>query len=595
MTKIVLFVLGSSAIPLARLLKQGLDAEVHAPVGTIGADVFYEKASPYLASLFRDGRTIVGLCASGILIRSLAAELKTKLKDPPVLAVSEDGSSVVPLLGGHHGANELAHHIAAITGGHAAVTTASEISLGYSLDMPAPGFVLSNIQHMKSATQALLNGAAIAISGSHSPFPDSDIPAWSDGFSGVTLHSTEKQTIGGVRQLIYHPKTLVMGLGCERHTAPDELIALANSVMEAHGLSPHSLAAIASIDLKEDEPAIHAVANFFGLTATFFSVEQLAAEVPRLATPSDAVTREVGIPGVAEAAALAAAGDKSILLVPKTRSERATCAIAKAPDPLLTTPGRPRGQLQVVGIGPGAPSWRSPAAVEALRNASEWVGYDLYLDLIADLRNLQHEHRFPLGDEEVRVRHAVQLASNGLNVALVCSGDAGIYAMAALVFEILELDPSRIGVTVIPGISAFQAASARAGALIGHDFCCISLSDLLTPWEVIEARIQAAASGDLVVAFYNPRSLKRRDQLERAIMLLKSWRQPHTPVIIASNLGRANESIRIVRLDEFDPGEIDMLTIVMVGASQSRVVKRGDGQTFAYTPRGYARKRKTTE
>jgi len=143
---------------------------------------------------------------------------------------------------------------------------------------------------------------------------------------------------------------------------------------------------------------------------------------------------------------------------------------------------------------------------------------------------------------------------------------------------------------VHPGISAFQMASAKAGALIGHDFCCISLSDLLTPWETIERRIAAAAEGDFVIAFYNPRSLRRTDQIVKAFDILRSRRNPDTPVILASNLGRPEENVRILRFDEFNAEDVDMLTVVLVGSSQSKAFKRGDGKTYAYTPRGYAKK-----
>ena len=211
------------------------------------------------------------------------------------------------------------------------------------------------------------------------------------------------------------------------------------------------------------------------------------------------------------------------------------------------------------------------------------------------MKSSQQEHRFPLGGEEDRVRHAIALAKEGKDVALICSGDAGIYAMAALVYEVIDLEPSRIAVNVIPGISAFQAAAAKAGAMIGHDFCCISLSDLLTPWEAIEKRVTAAAEGDFVISFYNPRSLKRRDQLERAFAILKQHRPPDTPVVIASNLGRPEEQVRIIRFADFNPDDVDMLTLVMVGSSQSKSFARGDGTTAAYTPRGYAKKREAAE
>jgi cobalt-precorrin 5A hydrolase / precorrin-3B C17-methyltransferase len=218
------------------------------------------------------------------------------------------------------------------------------------------------------------------------------------------------------------------------------------------------------------------------------------------------------------------------------------------------------------------------------------VGYSLYLDLVENLRNGQTRHDFPLGDEEKRCRHAIELAKQGKQVALVCSGDAGIYAMAALVYELIDREPCRIAVEVHPGISAFQMASAKVGAMIGHDFCCISLSDLLTPWVTIERRIKAAAEGDFVISFYNPRSLKRTDQIVKAFDILRPHRNADTPVVLASNLGRPEEKVRIIRFDEFNPEDVDMLTLVMVGSSQSRAFKRGDGKTYAYTPRGYAKK-----
>jgi cobalt-precorrin 5A hydrolase/precorrin-3B C17-methyltransferase len=244
---------------------------------------------------------------------------------------------------------------------------------------------------------------------------------------------------------------------------------------------------------------------------------------------------------------------------------------------------------------------RTPASLAALRRATDWVGYELYLDLIAALRQGRREHRFALGDERLRVRHAIELAGEGRDVALVCSGDPGIYAMASLVCEMLDpasnenlTEPQRrIAVSIVPGISAFQAAAARVGGFIGHDFCAISLSDLLTPWHVIEKRVRAAAEGDFVIAFYNPRSKKRSDHLGQAMAILKLHRLPSTPVVVARNLGREREQVVTVPLAEFSPDEVDMLSLVLVGARSSRSFLRGDATTIAYTPRGYASKRET--
>jgi cobalt-precorrin 5A hydrolase/precorrin-3B C17-methyltransferase len=586
-------ILSSAALPLARQVKQALGGDIHHPHAVSGGDVVYDSATACLARLFREKRSIIGLCASGILIRAIGPYLSDKHDEPAVVALSEDGRSVVPLLGGHHGANALARSIASLTQGHAAITTAGDLRLGLALEEPRGGYVLANPQDVKTATAALLQGQPLALRGGETladlfaPRPGQPaLHRWSADFAGVTLTLTTEHRAGGPKELVYHPQSLVVGIGCERGTAAAEVQNLIDSTLSAHNLSPRAIAGYASLDLKADEPALAALSP-----TRYFTAEELIAESSRLHTPSAYVMAEVGTPGVAEAAALAAAPPESRLIVAKTKSRRATCAIAQSPRPITALRGSPRGVLSVVGLGPGTPDWRSPAATKTLQEATEWVGYDLYLDLAADVKTTQVEHRFPLGGEEDRVRHAITLARQGRNVALVCSGDAGIYAMAALVYEVVDLEPCRISITVVPGISAFQAAAARAGAMIGHDFCCISLSDLLTPWDRIEKRLQAAAEGDFVIAFYNPRSRKRVDQLQRAFDILRPHRPPETPVVIASNLGRPEEEVRIVPFRAFNPEEVDMLTLVMVGSSQTKSITRGDGRTYAYTPRGYAKKR----
>lgn len=581
-----IFILGASALPLARQLKEVLGGDIHGPHCVAGSDRTYAKATTALQALFEDGQAIIALCASGIVIRALAPVLADKRQEPPVLALAEDGSSIVPLLGGHHGANELARRIARITQGHAAITTASDLRFGTAFDDPPEGWVLANPDDMKDVAARLLAGEAAAIDGA---LPWLDLPP--APAAPLRITATHKDVKGSAAHLVYHPKVLALGVGGERGVDADELIGLVEETLAHHGLSKTSLALIASIDLKEDEAAIAALSRHLDLPLSVFTAKELNAQAPRLKSPSAVVMSEVGCPGVAEGAALAAAGPQAELIVAKTKSRRATCAVALSPAPIVEFAGRRRGMLSLVGLGPGDAAMRSPDASAALRRATDWVGYGLYLDLAQDLKAAQKEHRFPLGGEEDRVRHAIALAKEGRQVALICSGDPGIYAMAALAYELIDLEPARIAIEVLPGISAFQAAAARAGAMIGHDFCCISLSDLLTPWEAIEKRLHAAAQGDFVVSFYNPRSLKRRDQLDRAIAILTPHRHPDTPVIIASNLGRPEEAVRIVRLADFDTQVVDMLTLVMIGSSQSKSFQRGDGRIYAYTPRGYAKKR----
>ena len=279
-----------------------------------------------------------------------------------------------------------------------------------------------------------------------------------------------------------------------------------------------------------------------------------------------------------------------LLVVPKRKSRRATCAIARASQPIIAeTIGRPRGRLAVIGIGPGDAGWRTPEATTALAKASDVVGYSLYLDLLGRAIEGKSCHPSAIGDEEARVRLALDLAAAGGSVALVSSGDAGIYGLAPLVFELLDTEAKpewrTIDLRVIPGISAFQAAASRAGAPLGHDFCVISLSDLMTPWETIRARLEAAAAGDFVVALYNPRSARRQVHFAEAVDVLLRHRSPETPVFVGRNLGRDGEERRIICLSELAGAAIDMLTIVLVGSSQTRRIDSDPARL--YTPRGY--------
>ncbi len=562
------------------------------------ADVTFQQTAAHLRELFTANTPIIGICASAILIRCLAPVLANKQAEPPVLAVSDDGLITVPLLGGHHGANDLAKEIAEALSGTAAVTTASDIRFSIALDMPPTGLAIGNPQHVKSFVAAVMSGEKIRLEGEHSWFRQSDLPFDESGSLAITV--TTEDIRGTDQNLVYHPKTLALGVGCERFAEPEELIDLVKKTLATNNLSPLSVAAISSIDLKMDEAAVHALASHFGLTASFFDPVTLEKELPRLETPSEIVFRETGCHGVSEGAALAAVGPDGSLMVPKQKSKRATCAIAEAPTVLSQKDvGQRQGKLSIIGIGPGQDPWRTPEASKLIGDATDLVAYGLYLDLLGDNIAGKTRHDFGLGEEETRVRAALDLAAQGKNVALISSGDIGIYAMATLVFELIEHetrpDWNRLDIQVTPGISALQAAAARAGAPLGHDFCTISLSDLLTPWEVIQSRIEAAAKGDFVISFYNPVSMKRRTQLQAAKEILLQHRPKDTPVIIARNLGRQDEQVTFVSLSDLDPEKVDMLTLVMVGSSETRRTQTNSGgKDWVYTPRGYAGKMTVT-
>lgn len=558
------------------------------------ADETFERAADHLRTLFLAGRPIVGVCAAGILIRALAPLLADKTAEPAVVAVSEDGAHAVPLLGGHAGANRIAEAVAEATRGHAAVTTTGDVRFGIALDDPPPGWRMADRTKAKAVAAGLLSGEPVAL------IVESGDAAWlraAPFVPNAPLAVRVTHRIGDFgNDFVLRPPVLALGVGCERNAAPEELVDLARRTLADASLSEESVACVVSLDLKADEAAVHALADALNVPARFFTATDLEKETPRLKNPSDAVFRAVGCHGVAEGAALAAAGPQGLLLVPKKASKRATCAIGlAAPDIDIdpATVGRPRGYLSIVGIGPGDPAWRTPDATRALMAADDIVGYDLYIDLVADVVQDKRRHSSPLAKEEDRARKALDLAAEGKRVALIGSGDAGIYALATLVFELLEredrADWNRVAVSVSPGVSALQAAASRIGAPLGHDFCTVSLSDLLTPWPDIQRRLEAAGQGDFVVALYNPVSMRRRTQLVDARDILLQHRPAETPVVLARNLGRDGETVRVVHLGDLQPDMADMLTVVLIGSSQTRAIEKG-GRAWVYTPRGYAAK-----
>lgn len=579
---------------LAAKIAAAVGGTVHGRDGRTAAAFGFEDTIEHLRTLFAAGAPIVGICAAGILIRAVAPLLADKRAEPPVIAVAEDGSAVVPLLGGHRGANALARRVAGALGVPAAITTAGELALGVALDEPPLGWRLVDAAAAKEVMAGLLAGKPYRLSGGAdwlvrlAELPNVVVEPGSD--EAVVLAPA-----GDGPALVWHPARYALGVGCSRDCPSGELSALVAATLSEAGVPAAAVAGVFSLDLKSDEPAVAALTRELALPARFFEAARLEAETPRLANPSAVVFAEMGCHGVAEAAALAAAGPGGRLVAPKRKSSMATCAVARAVAPIVELPGRRRGRLAIVGLGPGTPEWRTPEATRLIAGADELVGYGLYLDLLGPLAAGKPRRDFPLGAEEMRCRYALDRAGEGRSVALVSSGDAGIYAMAALVWELVAdgaVSPAarRVDIVTAPGISALQAAAARAGAPLGHDFCAVSLSDLLTPRDEILARLHAAAAGDFVVALYNPVSARRRELFPLALRILGRHRPPQTPVLVAANLGRPGERTSIRRLDEVTVDEVDMTTVVIVGSSRSRALVHA-GEARVFTPRGYAAKR----
>jgi len=369
--------------------------------------------------------------------------------------------------------------------------------------------------------------------------------AWAVGAEPVVTTASDSAGTG-----------LVAGVGCSTDASVDDALDLLIDALE--GRVP---ALIATVDRRRD------LLQALGLPIVAFTAEELGTvAVPN---PSDAVRRAIGSPSVAEAAALLGAGDGAELVTPKRKSAVATVAVAQ----------RCTGDVTVVGLGPGHRAHRTPAAADAVRRADVVIGYDPYVDQAADLlRPGQEIIRSPIGAEIVRAKQALAEAEAGRRVALVCSGDAGVYAMASLV---LELAPE-VDVEIVPGVTAALAAAAVLGAPLGHDHTSISLSDHLTPWAVIERRLRAAADADLIVALYNPRSARRSWQLDAARTLLLGRRAPDTPVGLVTDAARATQTTSITTLADLDATTVGMTSIVIVGNSTTRVV---NGRMV--TPRGY--------
>jgi precorrin-2 C20-methyltransferase/precorrin-3B C17-methyltransferase len=277
----------------------------------------------------------------------------------------------------------------------------------------------------------------------------------------------------------------------------------------------------------------------------------------------------------------------SVAVVPSPAYAARICATEAEDAAAHATAGAARGEVVVIGLGPAGPQWLTPEAERALGEADHLVGYGPYLAKVPQ-RAGQRRHASGNRVEAERAVEALELARAGGKVAVVSSGDPGVFAMASAVLEQAEAPEwADIGVRVLPGVTAAQAAASRVGAPLGHDYCVLSLSDRLKPWEIIERRLDAAGAADLVLAIYNPASRSRTTQLALARDVLLRHRAPHTPVVIARDIGGSEESVRVGTLADFDPATVDMRCLLIIGSSRTRVAVGPDGSPLVWTPRTY--------
>ncbi|WP_211116458.1 precorrin-3B C(17)-methyltransferase [Glycomyces buryatensis] len=533
----------------------------------LGTEARQGKPRDVIAEAWPQASALVLVMATGAAVRLIAPHLSDKRTDPAVVCVDDIGRFAISLCGGHEGgANALATRIAGHLRATPVVTTASEAADLPSLGSLGERFGVRAEGDLAAVGGHLLSGGKVRVE-RELAWPLGPVPApITEDPAAPQLRITDRVAPQTGPTVYYRPPSLVLGIGSSRGVTAAEVGDLIDLALADAGLSPLSVHTAATVDLKADETGINEAAFARGLSIVHLTPDTLAAiEVPN---PSEVVRGAVGTPSVAEASALHLGGE---LLVAKRRSAMATVAIARRPM---------RGRLALVSLGPGSEDLTVPRAAAELAAAEVVIGYGPYVDQAArwTSRGAVLE-RFGLGQEVARAERAVELARSGRAVALVGSGDVGIYAMAS---PTLELAGADIDVAVVPGVTAALASSALLGAPFGHDHCYISLSDLMTPWERIEARVEAAAQADLAIAFYNPRSAGRDWQLGRAREILLRHRDAETPVGIVRDAERPDQEITVTTLGGLDVASVQMTTLVLVGTSRTRTIA---GRMV--TPRGY--------
>lgn len=518
---------------------------------------------------------IVLFLATGAALRLVPELLGDKSTDPGVVTVDDGGRFAVSLCGGHEGgANGLARRVADSLGAEPVITTASEAvdapslgSLGTDLD-----FVVEEGSDLAAVGRAMVSGEEVRLVSEArwplGPLPENVVRGKlpEDGAPAIVISDRVEDFPGP--SVVYRPPSLVAGVGCSRGATAEEILGLLRSSLREAGLSERSVAYLASVEAKRDEAGLHEAARAMGLEVRFYPADELSGiQVPN---PSEAALNAVGTPSVSEASALSGGGD---LLVEKRKSASATVAVARRPV---------RGRLYLVSLGPGEDALIPPLAREALTRSELIVGLDQYVDRVRHmLRPGTRVETPPLGNEVERAEMAIAEARAGGSAALVSSGDIGVYAMGSPVLEALGADEG-VEVISVPGVTAANAAASLLGSPLGHDHCSVSLSDLLTPWEAIERRIEAAGAGDFVVSFYNPRSRGRDWQLGKAREILLDHRLPGTPVGLVTDAYRSKGRVKVTDLGSLRSEDVDMLTVVIVGSSQTRLM---GGRMV--TPRGY--------
>lgn len=596
--------IATTAVGLQRLQTLTSIAEIWVPPSIAPEDSGLIYTCPgslrqQVNQLWQSHRGLIFCLATGAVVRLIAPLLQDKATDPAVVVVDEAGKFVISLCGGHQGGADRLTRLLALQLGMTPVLTGAanradlppidRLGVPFGWQKGDGDWTGVSAAIAASTPIQILQTAGATLWQDHLPAGhpfrfEADSPPQDGGPRVWISHRLAPPSSGPLVQ--WHPRVLWVGIGCERGTSRPLIEFAVRQIFQAYQLAEAAIAGVATLDRKADEEGLIEFCRDRNLPLCCYPAEALRqVAVPN---PSVVVEQTVGTPSVAEAAAMTGNNGQRTLLVPKQilrqpgEAGAVTIAVAMAEREYI---GK-NGQLWLVGTGPGALEQMTPAAQTAIAQADVVIGYSLYVDLVRPLlRPGQIVESLPITQERQRAERAIDLATWGLTVAVISSGDCGIYGMAGLVLEQLQAqgwDGQTPTVQVFPGITALQAAASRVGAPLMHDFCAISLSDLLTPWEVIEQRLEAAAQADFVVALYNPKSQQRTEGVIRAQNIFLQYRSPQTPVALVRSAYRPDQQIRLTTLNDLADQAIDMLTTVLIGNQSTRLYAN-----HLITPRGY--------
>lgn len=536
---------------------------------------------------FSSADALIFWCAAGIAVRCIAPCLTHKSQDPAVLVLDERGKHCISLLSGHMGgANALAGTVSALCGAEPVITTGTDTEHRFSVDEFARcnGLVVTDWEKAKRISAKVLAGETLTIGSGmkkeqYCPVEGLEEQNWKEGefLSNADVWITPRRITAPDQVLQLIPRNLTVGIGCRKGTELSALHAALDRFMEQTGLDCRGICRITSIDRKKEEQGLVDLASDLGVPFVTYTSEELL-QAPGEYPSSEFVREITGVDNVCQRSAMLGAGDGAAVIAEKTVVDGITMAAAAGD---LKKSGNARGIVYAVGIGPGEPEQMTPQAEAALRRADLIVGYKTYVDQIRPVFPDKEYKVSGMRQELLRIREALEEARKGKTVAVISSGDASVYGMGGLLWELSE-QYDDVDVECVAGITAALSGGAVLGAPLGHDFTCVSLSDLLTPWDLIRKRLELAAEGDFVIALYNPSSRTRQHRYEEACRILLEHRPGNTVCGWCRNIGRQGEEWKVCTLKELQQQPVDMLTTVFIGNSRTRVIR---GRMV--TPRGY--------